>query len=278
MRKLIGAAALAATLLAVTAPAALGGEDPVGWRKTKITHEASPRGLTAGVRIRQHQSGGGGSGGGGGGAHTPPMGGVCALSAVIPGIAQICAANALVAGQSTPGQPTVQPIDMARELLKTMTLPKPGIGMNPRPGDRHLVNMPGGSWLWIDEDSWHPVTASVSSGGRAEQGHTVSVTATPVTVGWDLQDGPSSGHVNCYGPGTPYDTGLPPDAKSDCSYQFQHAATADSVTATITWQITWTVTQHLWTGDIQGAGTLPDLTTSGSVTARVEQVQSVNAA
>jgi hypothetical protein len=149
------------------------------------------------------------------------------------------------------------------------TLPAPGIDMSPKVGDNQLVNIPGGTWMWVSRANWRDVTVTASVPGLV-----VSVTASPDSVTWDLTDSPRNGHRVCYGPGTPYEPSVAPeDQSTDCSYTFLHAADAHNVTATMTWQVTWFAT-----GAIDDSGTFDPMTTSATVTVRVVQDQSVNSA
>ena len=298
MRKLIAAAfaatLLAVTMLAVTASPAMacpGGEDPACWSFDAAANNGT---LQPGLGYDQQQPGsgggeagsGGGAGGGAGGPVDPLQQWKDLLSRCTPlydpttgSLTARCNSGNSV---NIPEQSPVSPRDIAIWLMSQKTLPKPGIGMNPRPGDDQLVNIPGGSWLWIEPTVWHDVTASVSLPGLV-----VSITATPVSVAWRLTDGPERAQVDCNGPGTPYNPSLPPDAQTtDCSYTFHHAAgvaaaagaaaaaalVGDTVTATITWEVRWSAD-----GAIRDAGFLANQTTGDSVTVRVVQAQSVNA-
>ncbi len=91
----------------------------------------------------------------------------------------------------------------------------------------------------------------------------------PTSVTWTLPDGAPS-TVVCNGPGTPYTPGA---TATDCFSQFHSAADATSVTAAITWTIS-----YLAVGLINEAGSLPGQTTTDTVTVHVDQDQTVNAA
>jgi hypothetical protein len=90
------------------------------------------------------------------------------------------------------------------------------------------------TWLWVDEATWRPFTATASAGGLS-----ATVTATPVGTEWEMGDGTT---VTCDGPGTPY-TG--DDERTDCGhvYQVDSAGEPDGVydaAVTIVWSVTWT--------------------------------------
>ena len=158
----------------------------------------------------------------------------------------------------------VLPIDLAKELQKTQHLPAPVIETNPPQGAPQLVNLP--TWLWIEPAAWQDQVAGPAVIAGVEQ---ITVTATPTSVTWTLPDGAPS-TVVCNGPGTPYTPGA---TATDCFSQFHSAADATSVTAAITWTIS-----YLAVGLINEAGSLPGQTTTDTVTVHVDQDQTVNAA
>lgn len=202
----------------------------------------------------------------------------CAQLALANGVTPAACGSNIATGTGTltaPGNaappPPPNPAEVARGLAEslTKTLPSPGIDMSPKVGDNQLVNIPGGTWLWVSRADWHDVTVTASVPGEV-----VSVTASPVSVTWQLTDSPQNGQRVCNGPGTPYQPSVAPeDQTTDCSYTFRHASDAHDVTASITWQVTWFAT-----GGFDAAGTFDPMTTSATVTARVVQDQSVNSA
>jgi hypothetical protein len=101
-------------------------------------------------------------------------------------------------------------------------------------------------------------------------GVSVTATARPVSAIWFMGDG---GSVLCDGPGTPWRPGNDPAAASpDCGYTYRRssAGAADgkfSVTVTVTWRVTW--------AGAGGSGTIPGLTTTGTVQVPVQESQAV---
>ena len=163
-----------------------------------------------------------------------------------------------------PGPAPVDPTELREEALDRLQLPTPTIDFNP-PSDQ-VVHVE--SWLWIDDAIWQEHTKSVSAGGV-----TVTATAQPSRVVWDMGNGDA---VVCEGPGTPYDTSRPAAEQStSCSYTYEHSSSgqpgdAYQVTATVEWQVSWTVT------GAPGGGALPSLSTSSATSVRVAEMQALS--
>jgi len=168
---------------------------------------------------------------------------------------------------------TASPVGAAMQAAASMALPSPSVVVNPAAFS--VVNLP--TWLSIDPTWWHPFQATATAGGV-----TATAVATPETVSWTMGDG---GAVECQGPGTGYDPDLPADTQStSCSYTYARSSVGEpssdgnsndgafSVTATVTWKVTWTAV------GAPGGGTLPPLQTSSTLPLRVEQVESVGVA
>lgn len=164
-----------------------------------------------------------------------------------------------------PQPPAVDPAALAQQALGYVPVPTPGIGMNP-PSDRdQFVGLP--IWLWLDRGGWQPVSASASAGGV-----TVTVTAVPERVSWDMGNGDT---LSC-GPGTPYDPRRPEHQQStDCSYTYRRSSASQpreryQVTATATWHATWTVS------GAPGGGDLGAIRRSATAEVRVAEAQAIN--
>jgi hypothetical protein len=162
-----------------------------------------------------------------------------------------------------PGPAPVPPVVVAQQAASQLSLDSPRIGTSPPAGSAQLVRLP--TWLWIDPASWQPQHASASVPGVS-----VTANAAPTTVTWTLGDGTT---LTCHGPGTAYPTGTDPTAASpDCGHTYAHTSSgqpggAFTVTATVTWAITWT-------GGGQ-TGTLPTLQTQATTTLRVVESRAV---
>jgi len=121
------------------------------------------------------------------------------------------------------------------------------------------------SWLWLDPANWAPVEATASAAGVS-----VTVTATPVRVEWDMGDGTV---VECDGPGVVWNpTGPNPD-DTDCEHVFQHTSVDEpggryAGSVTIVWSIAWRAN----TGE---TGTLPEGRSSSPLSLLVNEMQAV---
>jgi hypothetical protein len=119
--------------------------------------------------------------------------------------------------------PTIQVAGTARDQLN---LPAPRIGTSPSP--RSYVRMRTG--LWVDPANFGVVRASATD---PLGNQTVTATATPVNVRWNMVEGT----VVCQGPGTPNTT--------ECGYTYQRSSAGQPtghyrISASITWTIDWT--------------------------------------
>jgi hypothetical protein len=176
-------------------------------------------------------------------------------------------------GTSTPTSvPVVDPSSVAAQAAASMALPVPVIEHDPSPDA--VVNLP--TWLWIDPAVWHGYTATA-----AVSGVSATATAVPQSVTWSMGDGES---VVCDDPGTAYRTDEPASVQhTDCQHTYVRSSAGErspdgnpdhaafTVTATITWSVSWT-------SSVPGAGgSLAPQETSSSVPLRVVQVQSVDA-
>lgn len=158
----------------------------------------------------------------------------------------------------------VDPAVLARQASADLALPSPEIRANPDPGHDLLVQVP--IWLWVDPSTWGARSATASVPGVS-----VTATARPTQVRWDMGDGAT---VTCTGPGTPWRAGTDPSAASpDCGHVYRTSSAGASgaafaVRATVTWTVSW----------VGGGtdGTLPALTTTSTLTVRVAVSQAIN--
>ena len=106
--------------------------------------------------------------------------------------------------------------------------------MSPLPGVDQLVNLP----TWLGVTNWQPNRATASEGGL-----TVTVTATPTSVVWNMGDG---GSTTCYGPGARYNPSIREENQStDCSYTYRHSSAGQpdekyEASATLRHSVSWT--------------------------------------
>ena len=171
-------------------------------------------------------------------------------------------------GQQAPPPPLAQPQALAQEALATLHLPGPAFRMSPA-STAQIVNFQ--DWLWVDPSIWHPISATATAGRVS-----ATATATPDRVVYVMGDG---GQVVCNGPGTPYDTNVPPDQQStNCSYMYRSSSAGQpgnryTATATIYWTVRWTAAGALGGGNL---GQIPGETSSAPV--EVDEIQAVNVA
>ena len=155
---------------------------------------------------------------------------------------------------------------LAEQAADRVPIPDVDIEMNPTPEQGAVVNVP--TWLSINGASWRAVNAQAAAGGVV-----VTATAAPRRVVWDMGNGD---RVTCPGPGTPYDAGRPSSEQStDCSYTYRQssaraAAGTFTVTATVVWEVSWTVT------GAAGGGSLGTAPRSQFVRLPVKEIQAVN--
>jgi hypothetical protein len=157
----------------------------------------------------------------------------------------------------------VDPRALAERAAAALTLPAPVIRTSP--AGEHIAQLP--SWLWIAGDQWQPRSVAASAGPV-----TSTVTATPTRVTWDMGNGD---RVDCDGPGRPYQqrfAGTP--QATDCRYTYRHSSAtqpgaAYDLTATITWDLTWTAT------GAPGGGSLGPVPMSATRPVRVAEVQAL---
>jgi hypothetical protein len=94
------------------------------------------------------------------------------------------------------------------------------------------------TWLWIDPGSWQPRQATAELAGFS-----VTVTATPVRVVWDMGDG--EGAVECDGPGAVWQPDGPEGQSTDCSYNYRwnsgdQPGGVYPASVTVEWAVGWT--------------------------------------
>jgi len=130
-------------------------------------------------------------------------------------------------------------------------LPFPAARVATAPSEHTYVNF--ATFLWIPAAQWRSLSATAAIGGRS-----VTLTATPIGVSWDMGEG----DLRCAGPGTPWDPAGPDGQTSSCSYSYRASSTGQPgsgndrgyvVRATVTYLLHW---QCAGSCD-QAAGDLP---------------------
>jgi hypothetical protein len=170
--------------------------------------------------------------------------------------------NAVTYDGGEPAPAPVTPEDVAVEAYEQVPLVAPTVQTSPPVGSPQLVGFP--TWLWVDGASWRTFDATAEVPGLS-----VTVTATPEQVVWDMGDGHQ---VTCAGPGTPWVDGGPEETDCQYAYQFTSADEPDgsyTVSATITWSVTWAAQP---TGE---SGVLADATRTGTADLVVSERQAV---
>ncbi|MFI5825573.1 hypothetical protein ACIA8I_42020 [Streptomyces rishiriensis] len=131
----------------------------------------------------------------------------------------------------------VAPLQAARQLVAQLDLQGIEIGMVPRSLDSDAnamgaVGLP--AWMWVkntgDVKSWGPYTVT-----REIEGLTVTGTARPLSVTWDMGDG---ARVVCHDAGTPYNESYGRQESPTCGYTYEKTGNY-TVTATTNWQVEW---------------------------------------
>ncbi|GIG63211.1 hypothetical protein Lfu02_75830 [Longispora fulva] len=115
------------------------------------------------------------------------------------------------------------------------------------------------TWLWAQSSSWDAKSATATVAGVS-----VTATARPRDLRVSTGDGAA---VVCQGAGTPWTPSLAPTAASpSCGHTFTRAGSY-TLTATVTWDVSWV--------GAGASGTVPALTTSTSVTVVVVEAQAL---
>jgi hypothetical protein len=191
--------------------------------------------------------------------HTPSEGNIfiCFASGSQPGT------YIFVAGGQAP---LPDPRVLAQQALDQLVLAVPEINIAPDPPLATYVGLE--TWLWVPEDQWDELSLTVTAGATS-----VTVTATPVRIDWNLTEGSTS----CASAGRPWVRGMSSDAQTDCSFTFSTLSDGQpkgkyAVSATIAYSATWTCTGACLTnnGDL---GEVPSLTSNDAI--EVDERQSV---
>jgi hypothetical protein len=138
---------------------------------------------------------------------------------------------------ATPPVATVDPAQLAREIVDRMLLTGPSIA-SPRAAGTYIVGVP--MWMWVNQT---PTTYGPNSASASLAGVTVTATAKVSKIVWKLGDGES---VTCNGPGTPYEASFGKQESPTCGHTYTRTSASQSggkyaVTATATWTVDWQV-------------------------------------
>jgi hypothetical protein len=132
--------------------------------------------------------------------------------------------------------PAVDPAVLAQQAVRQLALKGPAIRMAPPVGSTGLVHVPVWMWTPATATTWGPASATASVPGLS-----VTAVARARSIRWDMGDR----HViTCSGPGTVYRRALGTTTSPTCGHLYERSSAgqpgeAYPVTATTTWQITW---------------------------------------
>lgn len=164
------------------------------------------------------------------------------------------------------------PVDgaaVARQMIVTIPFELADAKIAPPPTYHTYISYE--NWLWIESSQWHTVSQT-----RSLRGATVTLTATPSYVEWDMGNDDTK---SCVGPGRAWVKGMPENAPTNCSYAYEEMQDPEGDTWTVSARISYTLA---WTceGNCGGAtsGDLgSQLAAAGdSTTITVYQRQTVN--
>jgi hypothetical protein len=167
--------------------------------------------------------------------------------------------------------PVIDPVVLARQALRTLTIPAPTPGRYPaghlQDGQPFTV-VNAYTWFWTDPASFQILTARADAGAVSAE-----VTVTPTALSFTPGDGGET--VSCSGPGVPWQptNGVWAPSPAGCDYRYPHSSIhepGEEVTAV--YGIEWSIA---WTSSTGASGTLPTLTTTSSSSFAVAEVQSV---
>lgn len=149
------------------------------------------------------------------------------------------------------GAPVINPGQVAQQLVSQAPFETANASIAPPPSFHTYISYK--NWLWIPESQWHDVSVSLTVGGA-----TVTMTAKPTHVNWDMGNGET---VSCVGPGREWVKGMSEDAPTNCSYAYKSMEDPEgdtwSVSAAINYTVAWTCTGNCGG---QTSGDLGDVT------------------
>ena len=166
----------------------------------------------------------------------------------------------------TGGQPPAPVIDggtLAKAAWKAVEIPPPVVETNPRMdgGVQTLVGVE--NWVWASEDTPQSVTATATAGP-------VTATVTASSTGLTLSAPDSK--VSCQGFGTPWQSGMA-EGSSPCTMTFtrssEHLGGTSTVNVGVSYSASYTATDG-------SQGDLPSVSTSGTLSIKVGEAQSLN--
>jgi hypothetical protein len=161
--------------------------------------------------------------------------------------------------------PSVDPGQVALEILAHLQLQKIKIGITPEEGKTGLLGLP--TYLWVDNAG--PRTLGPISDSDTQGNVTVTLTAKVDHVTWSFGDGTT---ITCTGAGTPYEDSFGAAPSPTCGHIYRKPSTelrggSYPVSATSVWRVDWTGGGE--------AGSIPfEITSRGRV--RISEAQALN--
>ena len=163
-----------------------------------------------------------------------------------------------------PGPPT--PGELATVAVGVMPLAKAEVHTAPQAPNHTYIGVE--NWLWVPQGQWKSLSKTVTAGGTS-----VTVTATPTQVVWDM--GPKS--MTCYSAGAEWRAGMTDAATTSCGFTYDTSSSSEpdgdfAISGVIRYQVDWTCTGSCSTA----SGTLGLIDApAGRGTLRVLQRQTV---
>ena len=169
------------------------------------------------------------------------------------------------------GPPVVDPVALARQALRSLTIPAPTPGRYPAgsldSGQPYTV-VNAYTWFWTDAASFGVLTARADAGGVSAE-----VTVTPTALSFTPGDGGAA--VSCHGPGVAWQPtdGVWAPSPAGCDYRYPHSSIHEpDQEVTAVYGMQWSVA---WRSSTGASGPLPALTTTTSASFAVAEVQSL---
>ncbi|MEP9385552.1 hypothetical protein [Nocardioides sp. KR10-350] len=158
------------------------------------------------------------------------------------------------------GPTVVDPAVLAQRALGRMKLVTADAKIAPGPNFHTYINID--NWLWIPPEQWHTLNLSVSAGPT-----TVTVTAAPVRVDWNMGNGETK---QCADAGRPSTPGMGESAKTTCSYAYTSLTNPDGDTHTVSAQLVYAVTWACTGTCLTPSGDLGEITAPAGQTTSIE--------
>lgn len=162
----------------------------------------------------------------------------------------------------------INPGQVAQQLVEQAPFETANASIAPPPDYHTYISYK--NWLWIPDDQWHDVSVSLTVAGA-----TVTLTAAPTHVNWNMGNGES---MSCVGAGRRWVTGMPENAVTNCSYTYGSMEDPEgdkwTVSARIVYAVTWTCSGRCGGQNSGDLGTVEALA-GESTTVTVYQRQTV---